>query len=363
MKRGVLILLAIALVFIGGIVFINRKAQTDAAETVHTKVALIMDGSREDLSLCQSQYEAMERYHVETGTDVVYHDNVTPDESFVALVDTLVADGCNIFFLTSYMYDEFLPALSEAYPEVYFLNANGQVHGVNYSSFNGRMYQMRYLMGLIAGFQTETGEIGYVVAEPVAETIRQVNAFTIGVRAVNPKATVYLRYTGDWNDEDAAREVTTTLLDAHDIDVLTLHTNTIVPLEVADARGIYTVGNNYDNAKLFPKTYLTASIFDWEPFFAARISECERHKFIGRHYWEGVRNGLVTLSPLTGNVRFNARERVDREMKMITEGSFDVFYGPVRDNTGRVRVQQYENLSDAYLLEGMDWFVEGVVVE
>ena len=363
MKRGVLILIAIALAFFGGVFYINRRAVTDEEETFKAKIALIMDGSREDLSLCQSQYESMEAYREETGADVVYYDNVPPDEDFPAFLEGQIAEGRNIFFFSSYVYDADIAALAPRYPEVYFLSASGLQTGDNISSFNGRMYQMRYLMGLIAGFQTSTNAIGYVAAEPVAETIRQVNAFTIGVRATNPSATVYVRFTGDWNDDETAARVTKELLDAHDIDVLTLHLNSIAPLATADERGVYSIGNNYDNARLFPRTYLTASIFDWKPFFEARISECERHKFVGRHYWEGVKNGLVTLSPLTGNVRFNARERVDIEMKKIVEGRYDVFFGPVRDNTGRQRVGSDETLSDDYLLYEMDWFAEGVVIE
>lgn len=363
MKRGFLILIAIALAFFGGIFYINRRAVTDESDSVRMKIALIMDGTRDDRSLCQSQYEAMEAYRSEHAADVVYYDNVPADESFPALLESLISEGRNILFFSSYVYDDYIMEVAPNHPEVFFLSANGLQTGNNVSSFNGRMYQMRYLMGLIAGFQSETGRIGYVAAEPVAEMIRQVNAFAIGVHATNPTAKVYVRFTGDWNDDEAARAVTTSLLDDHEIDVLTLHLNTIAPLETADARGVYVIGNNYDNAKLFPGTYLTASIFDWEPFFEARISECERHKFVGRHYWEGVKNGLVTLAPLTGNVRFNARERVDIEMKRIVEGRYDVFFGPVRDITGRVRVRADETLSDEYLLYEMNWFAEGIVIE
>lgn len=363
MKRGILILLVIAAGLLAGNLLIYRKVQADKKDTKTTKIALIMDGSKNDQSLCQSQYEAMISYGEASGTEIVVRENVPPDRFFSNMVEYLIEEGCNIFFFTSYQYDPYLTKLAEAYPEICFLNANGLETMANLSSFNGRMYQMRYLMGLIAGFQSATGEIGYVVAEPVSETIRQVNAFTIGVRKTNPEAQVYVRYTNNWNDAKIAEDVTKDLLREHNIDILTLHLNTISPLEIADEQGVYTIGNNYDNARLFPRTYLTASIFDWEPFFAARISECERHKFVGRHYWEGIGNGLVTLSPLTGNVRFNARERVDVEMKKIAEGTYDVFYGPLKDNTGRLRVAQDENLTDDYLLYRMNWYVEGVVEE
>ncbi|MBR4169477.1 MAG: hypothetical protein IKR47_07110, partial [Lachnospiraceae bacterium] len=157
--------------------------------------------------------------------------------------------------------------------------------------------------------------------------------------------------------------VTEKLLKEQDIDVMTLHTNTIMPLRVADERGIYTIGNNRDNHELFPNTYLTACVFDWEPFFEERIGECNRNKFVGMHYWEGMRTGLVVLAPLTDLVLPETEAIVKNETSRIMTGKYDVFFGPVTDTDGFMRVRRGENLPDTELLQHMNWYVEGVDVE
>ncbi|MBQ6735807.1 MAG: BMP family ABC transporter substrate-binding protein [Lachnospiraceae bacterium] len=362
MKKAFLILLAIIVAIAGGTLLIRQRLRADEETQRETRIAVILNGSRDDRSYSQSFYDAMQSYADITGTDVVFRDGISP-ELFEETVRPLLEEGYWIIIGDHYGYEPYLASLTEAWPESYYLIATGTEASVNHSSFLGRVYQARFLSGIVAGKRTVTGEIGYIIAMPTPETIRQVNAFTIGVRKVNPEAKVHVRFSGDWNDDEKAREATKALLDTHEIDVLSLHVNSLAPLYEGDARGIYLIGNNYDNRELFPKTYLTACVFHWEDFLAERISECERHKFTGRHYWESIKTGTVSLAPLTGNVYFATGDEVEHWRRQILEGEFDVFYGPVTDNYGTVRVREGENLPDDELLYNMHWYVDGVVVE
>lgn len=363
MKKAFFIILGILVCFVIGFLLISQSMKDEEAENVNRKIALLMNGSREDHSYCQAQYEGMRAYQEKSGDFVTYYDNVQPDERYTNLVESLIATGYGIIVCDSYVYEPMITELAHEHPDVYFLNASGTDIAGNYSSYLGRVYQVRYLTGIVAGMQTETNKIGYIIASPTPETIRQANAFTIGVRKVNQNATVYIRYTNHWNNDKIAETVTEKLLKEQDIDVLTLHTNTIMPLRIADERGIYTIGNNRDNRDLFPNTYLTACVFDWEPFFEERIGECNRNKFVGKHYWEGMRTGLVVLSPLTDLVNPDVGKIVENEKKRIVTGKYDVFFGPVTDTKGYVRVRKGENLPDTELLQNMNWYVDGVNAE
>ena len=363
MKKSFFIILGIIIFFVIGLLMIQRSMSKDDVIEPDKKIALLMNGSREDHSYCQAQYEGMRAYEEKSGAIVAYYDNVQPDDRFSDLVKVLIDAGYGIIVCDSYVYEERILELAQAYPDIYFLNATGTQTAGNYCSYLGRVYQVRYLTGIVAGKKTETGKIGYVIASPTPETIRQANAFTSGVRKVNPGATVYVRFTNHWNNDKIAETVTKKLLKEQDIDVLTLQTNTIMPLKVADAQGIYTIGNNRDNHELFPDTYLTACVFDWEPFFEDRIGECNRNRLVGKHYWDGMDSGLVTLAPLTGLVDDGTRRLVESETQKIISGKYDVFFGPIRDRMGRERVRKGENLPDTELLNHMDWYVEGVDVE
>ena len=209
---------------------------------------------------------------------------------------------------------------------------------------------------------TRTHQIGYVLPTFTPETIRQLNAFTIGARLADPEATVHVRHTDDWDDGEKAASETTTLLESVDIDVLAQHLGTVSPLRLADGRGIYTIGSGYDDADLFPETWLTGCVSDWEPFFRERIAECVEGRAVGQRWWEGVRSGLVGLAPLSDLVDGRTRELVEAELGRLMDGSHDVFFGPLTDIYGTVRVREDENVSDDQLLYGMYWFVDGVVM-
>ena len=361
-KAGYLLLIIGACLILGGVVILNQHPQTLKAREL-TKIGVVMNGSFADRSYTQAQYDGLAEAAANVGVKIDARDNVPVDDDFPTLVGEMIANGCEVIVCDNYLYDDYLLALAEEYPAIEFYNGSGTVTAENLSSYLGRLYQVRYLAGIVAGAQTQTNEIGYVLAFLTPETVRQLNAFTIGVKKANPDATVYVRCTEDWNDGEKAAAVTTALLDAHDIDVLSQHVNPLSPMRVADERGVYTVGSNVDNRAQFPDTCLTCCVFNWEPFFAARIDEIERNRSVGKHYWEGVRTGMVALAPLSDAVSEETKQIVDAELERLLGGSYDVFFGPVTDNTGVERVHAGENLSDAHLLYEMNWFVDGVVME
>jgi len=252
--------------------------------------------------------------------------------------------------------------MAKEYPDICFLHAAGVETAENLSTYFGRMYQMRYLSGIVAGLQTENNCIGYVAAFPISEVNRGINAFTLGVRSVNPEAVVYVEWCNTWTDDKQAAEATRNLLLKHDIDVLTMHTDSLRPLEIAEEEGIWSIGYNVDNSKKCNDTFLTAPVWNWEKFYIPRIKEYQQGKITGKNYWEGAETGLISLAPLTSHVKDGIAEVVKEKMKQISNGTFDVFYGPIYDNKGVLRIPEGESMSDEAMLNEFDWYVEGVEI-
>ena len=250
--------------------------------------------------------------------------------------------------------------IAKKYPDKYFLHAAGNLVADNYSSYFGRIYQCRYLSGIVAGLQTKTDEIGYVAAFEIPEVNRGINAFTLGVKSVNKDAKVYVDWCKSWIGDKEAEDSTNRLIKNHDIDVLAMHTDSLKPLEIAEEKGIWSVGYNLDNSDKFPKTYLTAPIWKWENFYEPRIRECIYNKFKGKNYWDGYETGIVALAPLTDNVVKGVEAKVKKAQEKFMTGTYDVFYGPIKDNKGKLRVKKEESMSDDTMLNEFDWFVEGV---
>lgn len=343
-----------------GIFVINiYEADTEVTKET-TKVGVILNGSIDDHSWSQSHYEGLEKTAEELNLSVLYEENVNAEE-IPQIVDGFAEEGCKVIIANSFEFGENINRAAVKYPEIYFLHATGVGEGKNLSTYFGRMYQIRYLSGIVAGLQTETDEIGYVAAFPISEVNRGINAFTLGVRSVNSDAKVYVSWTNSWNDDTAAGDATNRLLAEHNIDVLAMHTDSVQPLVIAEDMGIMSIGYNVDNSQDYPNTYLTAATWDWEYFYTPNILTCLQGKFEGNHYWEGIETGIVSLAPFTDKVKVGTKEKVKQEIEKMRSGTFDVFYGPIYDNRGILRVKEGESITDNVMLNEFGWYVEGVV--
>lgn len=357
MISGIIILAII----IGIFVITTHENDTQVTEKT-TKVGVILNGAKEDRNWSQSHYEGLENTAGQLNLDLIYRENITVDIIHDE-IDNLVESGCEIIVANSFEFGEGMEYAAKKYPEVYFFHATGVGEGKNLSSYFGRMYQIRYLTGIVAGMQTETKRIGYVAAFPIAEVNRGINAFTLGVRSVNPEAEVYVCWTNSWNDDTAAEQAAERVINEYGIDVLAMHTDSIKPLEVAERCGVMSIGYNVDNSLYYPNTLLTAAVWDWENFYTPHILTCLQGKFEGHHYWEGIETGMVSMAPLSTRVKAGIKEEVEESRQRLISGTFDVFYGPIRDNEGRLRVAEGESMTDAAMLNEFDWYVEGVVLD
>lgn len=363
MKKIGIIAVGILVITIVGIFFFNVQENDYQLTDNQAKIGMILNGACDDKSYSQSHYESMEMTAVELNLEVVYKENVPLDERCKDVMNSLIEEGCSIIICNSFNYGVFVEEMAKEHPEIYFFHATGTGEGDNLTSFFGRMYQMRYLSGIVAGMQTKTNEIGYVASFPIAEVNRGINAFTLGVRAVNPEAVVYVKWTDSWTDNTTCSETTEALISEHNIDVLAMHVDSIKPLQIADEAGVYCIGYNRDNSKDYPNTYLTAAVWQWDAFYKSKITECLQGKFEGGHYWLGIDSGMIGMAPYTDNIEAGVAERVEAEIERLESGTFDVFYGPITDQNGEVRVTEGESMSDEALLNEFDWYVEGVVID
>ncbi len=324
MTAGIILVMIIV-----GIVLINGTETEIEVTKDKTKVGFILNGSCSDKSWSQSHYEGMEKSAQDLNLEILYRENVLEDENSMTVMEELIEEGCEIIICSSFGYGEWELKVARAHPEVYFFHASGVEESENLATYFGRIYQMRYLSGIVAGLQTKTNKIGYVAAIPIPEVNRGINAFTLGVRSVNPEATVYVEWTNSWVGEEESEAATLSLLEQQDIDVMTIHVDTSRPLEIAEEKGIWSIGYNMDNSAEYPNTFLTAPVWEWSKFYKPCILECLQGKFKSKHYWEGVETGIVALAPLTEHVVPEAAEMVEKESERLQSGTYDVFYGPI----------------------------------
>lgn len=363
MKRIFITAVIIAMGIIAGILLINANNQEDNKKNRIIKTGVILLGDKYDGSWSQTHYDALVQTQQFLNMELLCRDNVPEDESCIESMEELIQEGCEIIICTSFGYGEYALTVAHDHPEIFFFHATGVQQSRNLTTYFGRIYQMRYLSGIVAGLQTESNEIGYVAAFPISEVNRGINAFTLGVKKVNPKAKVYVNFCDSWNSDEAARSSAEFLVEKHpDIDVFAMHTNSMAVCEFAEENNIWTIGYNMDNYEKFPNTYLTAPIWKWENYYILKLRECIQGKFQSGHVWAGLETGVVDLAPLSVNVKSGISEAVMEEEKHLEKFDYDVFFGPICDNEGKLRIAEGESFTDEMMLNSFDWYVEGVEI-
>ncbi|PHR25987.1 MAG: BMP family ABC transporter substrate-binding protein [Desulfotalea sp.] len=297
--------------------------------------------------------EAME------GVTTSYVESVSegPDSGRVIL--NMARKGYDVIFATSFGYMDPMLKVAKRFPKVAFLHCSGFKQSENMGNYFGRMYQARYLTGIVAGEMTKSNIIGYVAAFPIPEVIRGINAFALGVQSVNPDATVRVVWTKTWYDPATEKEAAKSLLDVG-ADILAQHQDSPGPQEAAEERGVYSFGYNSDMASFAPKAHLTAPVWNWGPYYVKIVEEVKNGTWKAGSEWPGLAEGIIGLSPFGPMVSQELRDNVAAVKAEIVAGDKKVFAGPIKDQNGVVKIAEGVVAPDADLL-GMTWFVEGVV--
>lgn len=360
MKRVLsLILLSLTLVLAacGG----KKETEGTSANNAEKEIVVgfIYVGPIGDGGWSYAQDQARLYLEEETGVKTIYKESVPEGPEVIDVMRNMIDQGASVIMAGSFGYMDYVEELSHDYPEVKFLHVSGYKSTENMTNFFGRIYEARYLSGIVAGLKSETNKIGYVAAFPIPEVIRGINAFTLGAQSVNPEVTVEVVWTNTWYDPAKEKDAAIALLDKG-VDVIAQHQDTAGPQQAAEERGVWSVGYNTDMTEVAPKAHMTAPVWNWGPYLVDQINKVKEGTWTNEPYWGGLKDGVVELSPLTENAPEEAKALVEQYADLIKSGEFHVFSGEIFDQNGEVRVDQGQNLNDGEML-GMNWFVKGVI--
>jgi basic membrane protein A len=272
----------------------------------------------------------------------------------------LASQGNQMIFATSFGYQE--PALRVAaeFPDVKFAVAGGYKTAPNVAAYNARHYEGRYLAGMIAGYHSRKGVAGYVAGFPVPEVVQGINAFTLGMRAINPKAQVKVIWLNTWFDPPREREAALTLA-LQGADVLTNHTASTAVAQVAEQEKVDLLAYQSDMREVAaPNAQLAAVTHHWGPYYVRSIKALADGRWKGSSCMGGLKDAMVRITGLSPRLKPEAREAGMEKDQEIRDGRFHVFSGRLVDNTGRVRHAEGAGMSDEEIAK-MDWLVQGVV--
>ncbi len=276
-----------------------------------------------------------------------------------AAIDQLVSQGAKMIFATSFGYGPGVIQKAKQYPDVKFMHATGFMRAPNVTTYYIDHWQASYLQGMLAGKLTKSNTLGYVGSFPISEVIRDVNAFTMGARSVNPQAKVKVVLINTWVDPPKEKQAARSLIDAG-ADVLFGIEDTPSVLEEAAAhKGILASTWNSNMVRFGPNAFVSANALDWGPYYVAQVKAAENGTWKSQDYWGSLKDGSISLAPYGKSVPSDVRSAVNAKLNGFKKGTFNPFVGPIRDQSGTVRVPKGKKMTFGQIV-GWSWYVEGV---
>jgi len=289
-------------------------------------------------------------------TSFVESVNEGPDAQRV--IRQLAASGHELIFTTSFGFMNPTLKVAKQFPQVKFEHATGYKRAANVSTYAARFYEGRYVVGTVAGRMTKSNIVGYVASFPIPEVVRGINATIQAARAVNPAAVLKVVWVNSWYDPGKEADAAKTLID-QGADVILQHTDSPAPLQVAEQRGVWGVGQASDMRGFAPKAQLTAIIDNWDEYYVARTQAVMDGNWASRNTWGGIQSGMVSFADWNAAIPAAIVAEAEQVKTAISNGKLHPFQGPLLNQQGEVIVEAGAKLNDEALL-GMNFYVQGV---
>ena len=327
------------------------------------KAAWIYVGPINDGGWTQAHHEGLKAVEAALGDKVetTYKENIPEGPQVGTTIDQLVADGNTIIFGTSFGFQDAFAAAADKYPNVCFEFETGYIIKNNMSQAYGAGEDGDYLAGMAAGAATKNGKIGFVAPFAIPEVIRGVNAFALGAKSMNPKATVKVVWTNTWFDPAIERKAADSLISAG-VDTIASAQDSPATGEAAKVKGIPWVGYDSDQSANFPDIWLTANTYHWGDYETARVQAALDGKWISGDYYGGLNDGFIKLATFGKIVSEDTKAKIEAKKAELSAKSGSQFTGPIKAQDGTVKIEAGKTASHGDLM-GMDYLVDNVIGE
>lgn len=334
---------------------IMRAARADAP----LKVGFVYVGPVGDFGWTYQHDIARKQAQAALGTaiETSYVENVPESPECQSVFESLASSGHKLIFGTSFGYMNYMVKVAAKNPHVMFEHCTGYKRAKNLATYDIRYYEGRYVQGVIAGHMSKTGKIGYVASVPIPEVVRGMNAVTLGMQSVNPKARLKFIMIDSWYDPGKEGDAAKALID-QGCDVITQHTDSPAPLQVAASRHIPAFGEATDMIKFAPHDQLTADVNEWGGYYIKRIKEALAGTWTSTNTWGGFADGMLAMAPYR-NMPDAVAATAKQTVADIASGKNKIFTGPLTDQSGKVFVPAGQTMSDDSLTS-MQTLVAGV---
>jgi len=340
---------------------------TRQAAAADTTIGFIYVGSRDDYGYNQAHAAAAAALKKMPGIKVVEEEKVAETDACEKTMESMInLDGATLLFPTSFgYYSPHVIKMASKYPKLRFEHCGGlwtDKDPKNAGSYFGYIDEAQYISGIVAGYTSKSGKLGFVAAKPIPQVLRNINAFLLGAKLANPNATLQVIFTGDWSMPVKEAEATNSLIDIG-VDVVTCHVDgPKTVMENAARRGAMVSSYHINAAALAPQAHLTGAEWNWEAIYPRFVQMYTKGETIPNFYRGGLKEGVVKVAAYGPKVPEAGRKHADDVKAKFMAGNYVTFKGPLKDNKGNTVIASgVERGQTDVELEKMNYLVEGVI--
>ena len=270
----------------------------------------------------------------------------------------MAGQGNQLVFATSFGYQEFVQKVAADLPAVKFEHTTGYKTAANVATYDTKTFEGAYLAGIVAGGMSKTKTVGVVASVPIPEVVRNINSFVLGAQSVDPSIKAKVVWVNEWFSPPKEAEAATSLINGG-VDVMYQNTNSPAVLKTAEERGMRAFGKDGDMSAFAPKAHLGSAVIDWTPYYTKVVTDTLGGQWQSGNFWWGVKEGAIDLLKIADDVPQDIKDRVAKARAGLKDGSFAVWTGPVKDNTGKELLGAGQVADDKFLT-GINFYVAGV---
>ena len=336
------------------------SAASVAAKPEPLKVAFAYVGPVGDGGWTFAHDNARKALEKEFGDKIVttFVEKVPEGADAERVFNDLIGQGNKLIFGTTFGYMEPMLKVAADHPDIKFEHATGYKTAPNMRTYDARTYEGAYMAGVIAGSMTKTNVLGVVGSIPIPEVIRNIDSFTLGAQSVNPKIKTKVVWVNEWFNPPKETEAATALINGG-ADILMQNTDSPAVLKTAEEKGKRAFGWDSDMTAYGPKAHLASSIINWGPYYIKATKDVLEGKWETGQSWWGVKEGAIDLVSIAEDVPAETKAKIEEIKKGLTDGSFAIWKGPIKDQAGKELLKKDEVADDKFL-GGINFYVKGV---
>ncbi len=271
------------------------------------------------------------------------------------LLERAIEDGNKVLFTTSPRMLQASLRAAVSYPDIVVMNCSLNISHRYLRTYYTRMYEVKFILGVLAGSLTQSGRLGYVCDYPIYGQIAGINAFALGAQMANPRTKVYL----EWSSVKGAGEAALALSRRH-IHLISSQDTARFREDTRQSFGLSHIG--HDKTDL-----LAVPVWKWgvyyEKMMRAVLDKTIKSEYVNtaralNYYW-GMSAGVVDIEYAPA-LPPSSRRYADFFRSSLISGAGKPFLTPFVTQSGEVIGSRQHELSLEQIIR-MDYLAENVI--